>query len=314
MTLTEALAWATQRIGAASDSPRQDAEILLAHQLGLSRGQLFTRLRETLRLADAEAFEELVAQRVNQQPVAYLTGEKGFWTLALKVTPAVLVPRPETELLVEWGLEVLNSPLPPGEGPGVRDSGQNEPHYLPNARPSPVADATTSPGGRGKISIADLGTGSGAIALALASERPEAEVIATDASQDALDVARANAADLGLERVQFRQGHWCEPLQGERFDLIVSNPPYIRAGDEHLPALRHEPLSALTDGADGLQCLREIAATAPALLKPGGWLLLEHGYDQGEAVRGLLWQAGLADVATRRDLGGQERATGARKP
>jgi release factor glutamine methyltransferase len=314
MTLTEALAWATQRIGAASDSPRQDAEILLAHQLGLSRGQLFTRLREPLRAADAEAFEELVARRVRQLPVAYLTGEKGFWTLTLKVTPAVLVPRPETELLVEWGLEVLGAPLSPGEGLGSGDSGQNGPHHLPDARPSPVADATTSPGGRDKIRIADLGTGSGAIALALASERPEASVTATDASHAALEVARGNAADLGLERVQFRQGHWCEPLQGGRFDLIVSNPPYIRAGDDHLPALRHEPLSALTDGADGLQCLREIVATAPALLRPGGWLLLEHGYDQGEAVRGLLKQAGLADIATRRDLGGQERATGARKP
>lgn len=276
MTLTEALAWATQRIGAASDSPRQDAEILLAHQLGLSRGQLFTRLREPLRAVDAEAFEDLVARRVRQLPVAYLTGEKGFWTLLLKVTPAVLVPRPETELLVEWGLECLQA------------------CELPQ--------------------VADLGTGSGAIALALASERPEASVIATDASAEALAVARGNAADLGLERVQFRNGHWCAPLLGERFDLIVSNPPYIRATDEHLPALRHEPLSALTDGADGLQCLREIAATAPALLRPGGWLLLEHGYDQGEAVRGLLRQAGLADIATRRDLGGQERATGGRQP
>lgn len=276
MTLTEALAWATQRIGAASDSPRQDAEILLAHQLGLSRGQLFTRLRETLRASDAETFEELVARRARQLPVAYLTGEKGFWTLTLKVTPAVLVPRPETELLVEWGLECL--------------------------------------GGIAAPRIADLGTGSGAIALSLASELPEASVIATDASPEALAVARGNAADLGLERVQFRQGHWCEPLRGETLDLVVSNPPYIRASDEHLPALRHEPLSALTDGADGLQCLREIVVAAPALLRQGGRLLLEHGYDQGEAVRHLLRQAGLADIVTRRDLGGLERATGARKP
>ncbi|AXQ28605.1 peptide chain release factor N(5)-glutamine methyltransferase [Solimonas sp. K1W22B-7] len=276
MTLSEALAWATARIGAASDSPRQDAEILLAHQLGLSRGQLFTRLREPLRPTDAEAFEEQVALRARQQPVAYLTGEKGFWTLTLKVTPAVLVPRPETELLVEWALECLAA----SEAPR----------------------------------IADLGTGSGAIALALASELPEALVIATDLSPEALAVARGNAAELGLERVGFREGHWCEPLQGERFDLVVSNPPYIAARDEHLPALRHEPLSALTDGADGLQCLRQIVEDAPALLCPGGWLLLEHGYDQGEAVRGLLRQAGLADIATRRDLGGQERATGGRKP
>ncbi|HSW12910.1 MAG TPA: peptide chain release factor N(5)-glutamine methyltransferase [Solimonas sp.] len=275
MTLTEALAWATGRLEATSDSPRQDAEILLAHQLGLSRGQLFTRLRESLAAVDAEAFEEQVARRVRQLPVAYLTGDQGFWTLMLKVTPAVLVPRPETELLVEWGLERLA--------------------HIATPR------------------IADLGTGSGAIALALASELPQARVLATDASPEALAVARGNAVELGLERVEFRQGHWCEPLAGESFDLIVSNPPYIAAGDPHLPALRHEPLSALTDGADGLQCLREIVAAAPPQLVPGGWLLVEHGYDQGEAVRALFVAAGLVGVQTRRDLGGQERATAGRR-
>jgi len=276
MMLSEAIAQAAARIGAASDSPRQDAEILLAHVLALSRGQLFARLQEALAADDATAFEALVARRVRQEPVAYLTGEKGFWTLTLKVTPAVLVPRPETELLVEWGLECVAELAVPR--------------------------------------IADLGTGSGAIALAMAAERPQAQVVATDASPQALAVARDNARDLGLQQVDFRAGHWCEPLAGQRFELIVSNPPYIAAADEHLPALRHEPLAALTDGGDGLQCLREIAAVAPAQLVPDGWLLVEHGYDQGEAVRALLRAAGLVQVQTRRDLGGQERATGGRRP
>jgi release factor glutamine methyltransferase len=279
--VAEVLAAAQARLAAASDSPRQDAEILLGHVLGLSRGQLFARLREPLAPEDALGFETLVARRRRGEPVAYVVGEKGFWTLTLKVSPAVLVPRPETELLVEWALELL-----------------------------PVtAEECAAP-----IAIADLGTGSGAIALALASERPQARVIATDAAPEALAMARANAASLGLERVEFRAGHWCEPLAGRAFDLIVSNPPYVAARDPHLPDLRHEPLAALTDGADGLQCLRELAAETPALLRAGGWLLLEHGYDQGEAVRGLLRAAGFADVQTRRDYGGQERATGGHRP
>lgn len=274
MMLGEALLAAQAQLAPASDSPRFDAELLLGHVLGLSRGQIFTRLREPLSATDHAEFQKLVQRRARREPVAYLTGEKGFWTLNLKVGPAVLVPRPETELLVEWSLELLN--------------GARMPRLL------------------------DLGTGSGALALALASERPDAQVHASDLSHDALRLARENAQTLGLTRVHFRNGCWLQPWSGERFDLIVANPPYIAHGDPHLDALRHEPLMALTEGGDGLNALREIVAEAPAHLLPQGWLLVEHGYDQGEAVRALFAAAGFAEIATRRDLGGQDRTTGGR--
>lgn len=271
MKLGEALMSAQARIAACSDSPRLDAELLLGQVLGLGRAQIFARLHDELPGADAQRFEALVARRARGEPVAYLTGEKGFWTLNLAVTSAVLVPRPETELLVEWGLELL------------RD--------------------------RGRPRIADLGTGSGALALALASEREDAQVDATDASVEALAVARGNAERLGLQRVGFRAGHWFEALAGDRYDLIVSNPPYIAHDDAHLPALRFEPLAALTDGADGLNALREIVGGAHAHLHAGGWLLVEHGYDQGEAVRALFARAGFTGISTRRDYGDNERAS-----
>ncbi|MEW6168887.1 MAG: peptide chain release factor N(5)-glutamine methyltransferase [Pseudomonadota bacterium] len=273
MKLGEALMEAQARLQAVSDSARLDAELLLSQLSGLGRAQLVARLRDELPPADAQALDALVARRARGEPIAYITGEKGFWTLRLQVTPAVLVPRPETELLVEWALELLRECRAPR--------------------------------------IADLGTGSGAIALALAAERPDARVEATEASEDALAVARRNATDLGLERVQLHHGHWLEPLEGS-FDLLLSNPPYVAHDDPHLDALRHEPLSALTDGGDGLNALREIVATAPPYLRAGGWLLVEHGYDQGAAVRELFRHAGFAEVATRRDYAGQERATAGR--
>lgn len=275
MKIGEALMSAQARIERLSDSPRLDAELLLSQVSGLSRAQLFARLDDVLQPEDVERFEALVARRLRGEPVAYLTGEKGFWTLNLQVTPAVLVPRPETELLVEWGLELL--------------------------------------AGRSSPRIADLGTGSGALALSLASERPDAQVEATEASPAALTVAKANAHTLRLERVRFHEGHWFEPLQREAYDLVVSNPPYIAHDDPHLAALAREPLSALTDGGDGLNALREIVTTAPDYLVPGGWLLVEHGYDQGAAVRALFEQAQLIDVGTRRDYGGRERATAGRR-
>lgn len=255
-----------------------DAEFLLAHVLGRSRSWLLAHRDEAVPDADAAAFDALVQRRAAGEPVAYLTGQRGFWRFDLAVTPATLIPRPETELLVELAL-----------------------HRLPADRP---------------LRIADLGTGSGAIALALAFERPRAQVLATDASVQALDVARANAAALRLGNVGFREGDWFAPLAGERFDLIASNPPYIALDDPHLVEgdLRYEPASALSSGADGLDAIRTIAAGAPAHLESGGWLLLEHGWDQGAAVRDVLTRAGFADVATQRDLEDRDRVTLGRSP
>lgn len=256
---------------------RADAEALLLHALGQPRSWLFAHADDALDMDVQTAFEALVARRVAGEPVAYLTGSRGFWTLELEVTPATLIPRPETELLVELALERL-------------------PH-----------DAA--------IRVADLGTGSGAIALALASERPRARVIATDASADALAVARRNAQRLGIGNVRFEQGDWLAPLADERFALIVSNPPYIEAADPHLAQgdLRYEPATALASGADGLDDIRRIVAGASAHLDPGGWLLFEHGWNQGDAARALLRSAGYAQVFTAQDLEARDRVSGGSK-
>lgn len=263
---------ARQRIDAA------DAALLLAHALGKPQGWLYAHADDPIDDATRARFEALVARRERGEPVAYLTGHRGFWTLDLEVGDAVLIPRPETELLVELALARM-----------------------------PVA----SP-----LRVADLGTGSGAIALALAHERPGAAIVATDASSAALAVARANAARLQLANVAFRHGSWFAPLQGEVFDLVVSNPPYIATHDPHLGQgdLRFEPASALSSGRDGLDAIRSIADAAPAHLQRGGWLLLEHGWEQGDAVRGVLQAAGFAEVATHRDLEGRDRATMGRMP
>ena len=248
-----------------------DAEHLLLHVLARPRSWLFAHADDAVTATEAAAFRALVERRAQGEPVAYLTGTQGFWSLELAVTPATLIPRPETERLVELALERL---------------------------PAGVA-----------VRVADLGTGSGAIALAIARERPQAQVIATDASAAALEVARANAERNRVRNVQFRQGDWLAPLAGERFDLIASNPPYIADGDPHLSAgdLRFEPPTALSSGADGLDAIRVIVRDARALLQPGGWLLLEHGWDQGDAVRALLQVAGYSDVATEQDLEARDR-------
>lgn len=250
-----------------------DAEWLLAHVLGQSRGWLYAHGDDELDAAAEARFAGLLARRIAGEPVAYLVGRRGFWCFDLKVTPATLIPRPETELLVELALERL----PPGRA----------------------------------LNIADLGTGSGAIALALAHERPDARVIATDASAAALVVAEGNARALGLENIGFLQGDWLAPLRGEAFDLIASNPPYIAASDAHLDRgdLRFEPPGALASGVDGLDAIRVIVRDAPLHLVPGGWLLLEHGWDQGQAVRELLAGAGLVDVDTARDLEDRDRVS-----
>jgi release factor glutamine methyltransferase len=255
---------------------RVDAEWLLAHALGQSRTWLFTHSGDAVPAQAAERFADLLARRQAGEPVAYLTGSQGFWTLELEVSPATLIPRPETELLVQLALERI--------------------------RPDTVAR------------IADLGTGSGAIALALAQARPGASVIATDASAAALEVARRNAARNRIANIAFREGDWYAPLPGERFDLIASNPPYIAQGDPHLDEgdLRFEPPTALASGVDGLDALRTIIGAAPLHLRADGWLLLEHGWEQGPAVRALLQAAGFVDIETARDLEDRDRVTSGR--
>mgnify|MGYP001600542301 CR=1 FL=1 len=282
MTVAEVLAQAVQTLGSTSESPHADAEILLAHVLEISRGSLYARMQRPLAEEADEQLQFLLARRALGEPVAYLTGEQGFWSLDLRVTPDVLIPRPDTELLVEWALEL------------ARTAGC-------------------------VLRIADLGTGSGAIALALAHELPQAMVTAVDVSAAALSVARDNAARLRIGNVQWAESDFTQALHAHGateagFDLIVSNPPYIAEGDAHLAALRHEPRLALTAGTDGLDCLRVIIQHAPAALRSQGALLLEHGYDQAAAVRELLLQAGFVNVQTRRDRCGHERASGGVKP
>jgi release factor glutamine methyltransferase len=257
---------------------RAEAELLLLHVVKQPRSWLFTHADDDLDMDVQTAYAELLERRARGEPVAYITGARGFWSLDLEVTPATLIPRPETELLVELALERLPR----------------------NA----------------SCAVADLGTGSGAVALALASELPLCRVTATDASAAALEVARRNAARLGIDNVTFVQGDWMAPLGDARFELIVSNPPYIESDDAHLARgdLRFVPATALASGRDGLDDIRRIVATAREHLAPGGWLLFEHGWNQGEAARALLHQAGNDDVFTAQDLEQRDRVSGARNP
>ncbi|MGI4718761.1 MAG: peptide chain release factor N(5)-glutamine methyltransferase [Janthinobacterium lividum] len=247
--------------------------ILLCHALGLSRVGLITQSERILTPDETARVAALVQRRLDGEPVAYIVGEREFFGLPFKVSPAVLIPRPDTELIVELALERLPQ------------------------------------GGR----LLDMGTGSGAIAVACAHARPDAQVTALDVSADALAVARANAAANGAT-VRFLHSDWFAAVAGERFELIASNPPYIASGDAHLAQgdLRFEPAGALTDHADGLSALRTIVAGAPGHLAPGGWLLLEHGYDQAAAVRALLAAGGFLEVQSWRDLAGIERVSGGR--
>jgi release factor glutamine methyltransferase len=260
-----------------SPSPRLDAEVLIMHVTGLTRAQLITRADAPLSTEHEATLRSLLAHRARGEPIAYLTGKREFWSLELHITPDVLIPRPETELLVEQALVRI-----------------------------PLNEAWT---------IADLGTGSGAIALAIAKERPCCHVIATDASKRALDVARANAQRLGISNAEFRHGEWFAPLAGATLDLIVSNPPYVAEDDPHLQEgdVRFEPRAALAAGAQGLRDLAWIAAQAPQYLKPGGCLLLEHGADQGEAVAWLLSNQGLEKIQCYQDLGTRPRVTAAER-
>ena len=266
---------------AASALPRLDARALAERASGRSRAWLIAHGDEAAAPAEAEAFATLAARRRAGEPLAYLLGWREFRGRRFAVSPSVLVPRPETEGLVEAALARLR---PAGAAPRVLD----------------------------------LGTGSGAIAVSIALERPDAAVTATDASADALAVARANAAALGAPPIDFRLGDWWAALPGDAapFDLVVSNPPYVAAADPHLldGSLRHEPQAALAAGPDGLDAIGAIVAGAAARLVPGGWLLLEHGHDQGAAVRARLASAGFGEVATLPDLQGLERVGLGRRP
>lgn len=277
-TVDQLLREGARRLGGVGGSPRLDAEVLLGHALGQTREDLYRSLFSSVPTGAEERYAALLTEREGRRPVAQLVGRRDFWSFALEVTGATLVPRPETEQLVERALARI-----------------------------PAEAAWT---------IADLGTGTGAIALAIALERPACRVLATDLSKPALAVARRNARALELRNVTFRQGDWLAPLPqpdspGWRFHMILSNPPYIAADEWSLtdPELSFEPRVALDGGPDGLASYRVIAAGAPRHLRPGGWLLLEHGFRQAEDVRGLLREAGFGSVATTTDLAGRPRVS-----
>ncbi|HEX3949174.1 MAG TPA: peptide chain release factor N(5)-glutamine methyltransferase [Steroidobacteraceae bacterium] len=270
-TIAETMLSAAQTLDAHSESPRLDAEILLSSILDLPRSALIARGNEPLGQRHRQAYAELIRQRAQGTPVAYLTGRREFWSLPLKVSPAVLIPRPETESLLEQALGLL-----------PRDEA---------------------------CAVLDLGTGSGAIALSLAHERPRWSITAVDLSAAALEVARYNAQVLDLPRIQWRLGSWFDAVRGERFHLIVANPPYVSATDPALEALSAEPLMALTAGPSGLEALSAIIAEAPAHLYPRGWLALEHGLTQAQEVAQLLERRGFASVRTYPDFSGRPRVT-----
>lgn len=271
MRIDQALAL-SQRLEGFSESARIDLEQLLCHTLGKTRSYLYTWPERSLTEQQINEFKQLLARRENGEPVAHLTGYRGFWTLELEVNKETLIPRPETELLVEWALKQFSDQ---------------------------------------SIRLADLGTGTGAIALALASERPDWQVEATELQQSAVELAQRNAQRLNLVQVRILSGSWCEPLTG-LYDLLVSNPPYIDPQHPclHEGDLRYEPLSALIADQQGMADIFSIIQQSARFLKPQGWLVFEHGYDQGHAVKTALQQAGFRNCFTQQDLNGHDRISG----
>jgi release factor glutamine methyltransferase len=273
-TIKQALSSASAEINQLPDvSAKLEAEILLAYVLKKPRSFLHTWPERSLESSFLDQYQTLVQRRCQGEPIAYITGQREFWGLSLTVSPATLIPRPETERLVEIALEKI-----------------------------PTDESCL---------IADLGTGSGALAFALASERPLCQIIGTDISAAALAVAKENGQRLNLTNVSFIQGRWFEPLKDRQFDLVVANPPYVASNDPHLQEgdLRFEPRQALSAGPDGLEAIREIIASAKTHLKPGAWLMLEHGYDQGDSVITLFEENGFSHVFCHRDYAARERAT-----
>jgi release factor glutamine methyltransferase len=268
-----ALLDAVERLTAVSDSPRLDAELLLARALDVPRSYLFAHPEDELDAAASKRFAAVIENRAAGAPLAYITGEKEFWSMNLMVTRDTLVPRPETEILVEQALQRIS-----------RDE---------------VAR------------ILDAGTGSGAIALAIAKERPLCEVVATDFSAAALAIAKENARQHSLPNIEFLLGDWLEPVAGQLFDVIATNPPYVPSADPDLERLKHEPRSALVSGADGLDAIRRIAVDAMSVIKPGGSLLIEHGDEQHAVVAEILADAGWTEIGVTQDLAGIPRVTNA---
>jgi len=278
MTLNDAIVAATAQLKNSSPTPALDAQVLLAHSLGHDRTYIIAHARNELDPGTQKRFEQLVAKRLDGTPVAYLTGQQEFWSLPITVTVDTLIPRPETELLVELALENI-----PGEK---------------------------------EFLVADIGTGSGAIAIAIASERKNSKVIASDSSAKAIEVAKRNASRLELDNVEFIKGTTFDPLANKKFNLIVSNPPYVPENDPHLSRgdIRFEPRSALAAGHDGLAVIKQIVEQAKDYLVPQGWLMIEHGYDQESAVEKLFERAGFEEIECYRDLAGQPRVTIGRHP
>ncbi|HEX7012838.1 MAG TPA: peptide chain release factor N(5)-glutamine methyltransferase [Steroidobacteraceae bacterium] len=271
-TVSDALHTATIMLERVSPTARLDAELLLEHVTGHSRASFRSHPERELPPQAGWSFQQLVKRRLQGEPVAYIRGQQGFWSLLLEVSPAVLIPRPETELVVERSLEHLDSGAP---------------------------------------EVADLGTGSGAIALAIAHDRPNARVVAVDASKEALEIARRNADRLQIPNVSFVHGSWFTALAGQTFDVIASNPPYIAPDDADVSpeVRRYEPATALFAGKGGLEAIELITTQAGAHLKRGGWLVLEHGWKQAHVVRELLVRNGFTHVRSHRDLAGHERVT-----
>ena len=277
MQIGEAIRQAAQliqnKLGLALSEASFEANLLCQHVLNVNRAWLISHERDALEPNQQVGFEALLQRRLNGEPMAYILGSRDFYGLQLKTTPATLIPRPDTETLVEAALAKIPQ----------------------NA----------------SLNILDLGTGTGAVALAIASQRPQTKVIAVDASLEALKVATENAQDFKLANVRLLESNWFSALVSEKFDVIVSNPPYIAQDDEHLQQgdLRFEPLSALASGVDGLNDIRKIIQDAPDYLNPNGWLMLEHGYDQADAVAALLNARGFSKVAHAKDIAGTLRVT-----
>jgi len=278
MDVSQLLKSATEQLQKLSDSPRLDAEVLLAHSLQKNRTWLITWPDKALADTDINQFNELIQRRISGEPVAHITGTREFWSLPLAVTTDTLIPRPDTELIIEKILDTY-------------PSGNN-------------------------ISLADLGTGNGAIALAIASERPDWKITATDQSASALEIAKQNAHKLNLDNISFKLGDWFEPLKDNSFDIIVSNPPYIPMADPHLTQgdARFEPISALASGDDGLDDIRRITAQAGTHLKNRGKLFIEHGYDQKSEMLDIFTKNGFIEIQQAHDLANNPRLTSATKP